>query len=161
MLEAIYHVVEHFSLHLGQIVLLAKLHTPGAIEFYEDAGGLARPVWMDMMSKVIDAEAGGVSPGDQRRRPHGEHGGAAREFEALGLKDVETFIASGNVIFTAPPGSRAALERKIERHLHGVLGYEVKTFLRTEAEVAAIAGYKPFSDAEDSRGAGAERRVPR
>jgi uncharacterized damage-inducible protein DinB len=51
VLEAIYHVVEHFSLHLGQIVLLAKLHAPGAIEFYEDAGGLARPVWMNLMRK--------------------------------------------------------------------------------------------------------------
>jgi uncharacterized protein (DUF1697 family) len=69
------------------------------------------------------------------------------EFEALGLKDVETFIASGNVIFTAPPGNRVALERKIERHLHEALGYEVKTFLRTESEVAAIAVYHPFSDA--------------
>jgi len=51
VLEAVYHVVEHFSLHLGQIILLAKLHTPGAIEFYEDAGGLARPVWMDLIRK--------------------------------------------------------------------------------------------------------------
>jgi uncharacterized damage-inducible protein DinB len=47
VLEAIYHVVEHFSMHLGQIVLLAKLHAPGSIAFYEDAGGLARPVWQD------------------------------------------------------------------------------------------------------------------
>ena len=69
------------------------------------------------------------------------------EFEALGFKDVETFIASGNVIFTAPAGSRAALERKIESHLQAALGYEVKTFLRTESEVAAIAAYRPFSDA--------------
>ena len=45
VLEAIYHVVEHFSLHLGQIVLVAKLHAPGAIKFYEDAGGLAQEVW--------------------------------------------------------------------------------------------------------------------
>ena len=49
VLEAIYHVVEHFSLHLGQIVLLAKLHAPGSIAFYEDAGGLARPIWKDMI----------------------------------------------------------------------------------------------------------------
>jgi uncharacterized damage-inducible protein DinB len=47
VLEAIYHVVEHFSMHLGQIVLLAKLHAPGSIAFYEDAGGLAHPVWQD------------------------------------------------------------------------------------------------------------------
>ena len=69
-------------------------------------------------------------------------------FQSLGLKDVETFIASGNVIFTAPPGKAADLERKIEAQLHKSLGYEVKTFLRTDAEVAAIARYKPFKDAQ-------------
>ena len=41
--SAIYHVVEHFSTHVGQIILLAKLHAPGEIRFYEDRGGLARP----------------------------------------------------------------------------------------------------------------------
>lgn len=45
VLEAVYHVVEHFSMHLGQIILIAKLHAPGAVQFYEDAGGLARPTW--------------------------------------------------------------------------------------------------------------------
>jgi len=45
VLEAVYHVVEHFSGHVGQIVLIAKAHSPGAVKFYEDAGGLARPVW--------------------------------------------------------------------------------------------------------------------
>jgi uncharacterized damage-inducible protein DinB len=45
VLAAIFHVVEHFSYHLGQIVLVAKLRAPGAIKFYEDAGGLATPVW--------------------------------------------------------------------------------------------------------------------
>jgi uncharacterized damage-inducible protein DinB len=43
--EAVYHVVEHFSGHVGQIVLVAKLHSPGAIRFYDDAGGLANPIW--------------------------------------------------------------------------------------------------------------------
>ena len=45
VLAAIFHVVEHFSHHLGQIVLIAKVLAPGAIKFYEDAGGLATPVW--------------------------------------------------------------------------------------------------------------------
>jgi uncharacterized damage-inducible protein DinB len=45
VLDAVYHVVEHFSLHTGQIILLTKLHAPGRIRFYEDAGGLAVPVW--------------------------------------------------------------------------------------------------------------------
>lgn len=47
VLDAVYHVVEHFSLHLGQIILIAKVHAPGMVRFYEDAGGLARPLWPD------------------------------------------------------------------------------------------------------------------
>ena len=45
VLEAVYHVTEHFAMHAGQIILVAKMHTPGAVKFYEDAGGLARPLW--------------------------------------------------------------------------------------------------------------------
>jgi uncharacterized damage-inducible protein DinB len=43
VLDAVYHVVEHFSLHTGQIILLTKQYAPGAVQFYEDAGGLAIP----------------------------------------------------------------------------------------------------------------------
>ena len=45
VLEAIYQVVQHFALHLGQIILVTKAQVPGAIKFYEDAGGAARPIW--------------------------------------------------------------------------------------------------------------------
>lgn len=45
VLGAVYHVVEHFSTHTGQIVLLAKMYAPGTVRFYEDAGGLAVPLW--------------------------------------------------------------------------------------------------------------------
>ncbi len=45
VIGAIYHVVEHFAMHTGQIVLLTKMYAPGKIRFYEDAGGLARPTW--------------------------------------------------------------------------------------------------------------------
>ncbi len=47
--EAILTVVQHFSQHLGQVVWIAKLHAPGAIHFFEDAGGLARPLWLGMV----------------------------------------------------------------------------------------------------------------
>ena len=47
VLDAVYHVVEHFALHTGQIVLLTKAVAPGRIQFYEDAGGLAIPKWHD------------------------------------------------------------------------------------------------------------------
>lgn len=48
VLEVVYHVVEHFSMHMGQIILVAKLHAPGTVRFYEDAGGLARPLWPEL-----------------------------------------------------------------------------------------------------------------
>jgi uncharacterized protein (DUF1697 family) len=69
-------------------------------------------------------------------------------FEALGFTGVETFIASGNVIFTSSSKDQRALEKKIEARLRTALGYEVTTFIRSDAEVAAIAGYKPFTEAQ-------------
>lgn len=45
VLTAIYHVVEHFAMHTGQIVMIAKAHAPGAIRFYDDTDGRARPLW--------------------------------------------------------------------------------------------------------------------
>ena len=69
-------------------------------------------------------------------------------FEALGFSNVETFIASGNVVFDSPARSTKALERKIEASLLKSLGYAVSTFIRSTAELAAIARYQPFADAE-------------
>ena len=51
VLDAVFHVVEHFSGHLGQIILLAKLRAPGALTFYEDGGGLATPVWEEKIRR--------------------------------------------------------------------------------------------------------------
>ena len=71
-----------------------------------------------------------------------------RLFGALGFAKVETFIASGNVIFDSSSRSTRTLEKKIETHLRETLGYEVATFIRSPAELSAIAGYKPFPAAE-------------
>lgn len=71
-------------------------------------------------------------------------------FQEAGFTDVETFIASGNVIFTAPAQDGRALERRIEGVLKDALGFEVETFLRTPAELDAIAGYRPFGDEGDT-----------
>jgi uncharacterized damage-inducible protein DinB len=44
--SALYHVVEHFSGHVGQIILIAKWLVPDAVRFYDDTGGLARPTFL-------------------------------------------------------------------------------------------------------------------
>lgn len=64
-------------------------------------------------------------------------------FGSLGLANVETFIASGNVVFETATKSKP-LEKKIAQTLRDALGYEVVTFVRTDAEIAAIAAYRPF-----------------
>jgi uncharacterized protein (DUF1697 family) len=69
-------------------------------------------------------------------------------FESLGLSNVETFIASGNVVFESKAGNTKMLEKKIETCLNESVGYEVATFIRTDAEVAEIAKYKPFPQSQ-------------
>jgi len=43
--RAIYHVVEHFGMHTGQILYIAKLRSGADLGFYKDAGGLATEEW--------------------------------------------------------------------------------------------------------------------
>ena len=63
-------------------------------------------------------------------------------FEALGLTDVETFIASGNVIFRSRSAKPAALEKSIERELRKSLGFDVSTLIRTTPELSSIASFE-------------------
>jgi uncharacterized protein (DUF1697 family) len=69
-------------------------------------------------------------------------------FESLGFSKVETFIASGNIVFETKRKNAQVLEREIENRLREALGFEVATFIRTDAELAAVASYKPFSQSE-------------
>jgi uncharacterized protein (DUF1697 family) len=68
-------------------------------------------------------------------------------FEALGFENVETHIASGNVVFDSAARNAAGLEAKIAKHLESGLGYPVATFLRTTKELAAVAAFDPFPGA--------------
>jgi len=70
-----------------------------------------------------------------------------RHFEALKLRNVATFIASGNVIFDAPAAAGddfSALEGRIEKLLAKALGFEAPTFIRTLAELEAILARPVF-----------------
>ena len=74
-----------------------------------------------------------------------------RLFESLAFSSVETFIASGNIVFETTTKNAQVLERKIENELHKALGYEVATFIRTGAELAGIANYTPFQQSDLDR----------
>jgi uncharacterized protein (DUF1697 family) len=62
---------------------------------------------------------------------------------ALGLSEVTTFIASGNVCFGAE-GDPRELSRRIEAELLAWLGYPVATMVRTWEELEALVASNPF-----------------
>jgi uncharacterized protein (DUF1697 family) len=68
-------------------------------------------------------------------------------FEDAGFANVETFIASGNVIFEAGSRKADAIERAIEKMLRAALGYEVATFIRTCDELQKVAAHTAFGAA--------------
>jgi uncharacterized protein (DUF1697 family) len=70
------------------------------------------------------------------------------QLAGAGLVDVETFIASGNVLFHSPAKSAALLETRIEAVLREALGYHVATFVRTMSELAAIGERRPFNGSD-------------
>ena len=71
-----------------------------------------------------------------------------RHFEAEGFTQVDSFIASGNVIFDTKAKAGPALEARIETALKKALGYDVPAFVRSPAEVIAAAARPVFADAD-------------
>ncbi|CAG1013256.1 MAG: DUF1697 domain-containing protein [Anaerolinea sp.] len=76
-----------------------------------------------------------------------------RLFEGLAFTQVETFIASGNVIFDSSSEDIPALQQTIERALQAALGYEVATFLRSPLSLQKIVSYRPFPNLDTTNGA--------
>lgn len=68
-----------------------------------------------------------------------------KQFTKLGFGNVETFIASGNVLFDAPGTKPRELEERISEELERLLGYAVATFVRTPADLASVVGHEPFA----------------
>lgn len=71
-----------------------------------------------------------------------------RTFESLGLADVATVGASGNVLFTGK-GAPAALRRKLEEALARRLGKPATVVLRTSGEMKAVVRSAPFGRSDD------------
>ena len=78
-----------------------------------------------------------------------------RLFESLALKNVTTFIQSGNVTFETAGKNADALARRIGDALQESLGNEVPVFLRTLSEIQDLVKLDPFkaitADAGDKK----------
>jgi uncharacterized protein (DUF1697 family) len=71
--------------------------------------------------------------------------------EEMGLADVTTYIASGNVLFRAPRQNREELAARLESELSRRFGVELKVVLLTEAQLRGVVEGAPggFGAASD------------
>lgn len=66
-------------------------------------------------------------------------------YESLGLKDVRTYVQSGNVVFRTAGRNEAALARKLEEAIESKFGFRAEVLLRTTAEMRGVIGKNPFA----------------
>ncbi len=59
-------------------------------------------------------------------------------FEQLGYEHVQTYINSGNVIFTAPAGSQPVLAERLEQAIEEAFGLHVKVLVKNLSEMQAL-----------------------
>ena len=69
---------------------------------------------------------------------------------AAGLRDVRTYIQSGNVVFSTSLGAPAA-KKKLEALLAAHLGKPCQVLIRTQAELESVVARNPFPEAEPNR----------
>jgi uncharacterized protein (DUF1697 family) len=69
-------------------------------------------------------------------------------FESFGLKNVQTYIQSGNVIFESEEKEAFALAAQIERQMEKAFGKKIQLFVRTIRQVVAIVKACPFDPKE-------------
>lgn len=69
-------------------------------------------------------------------------------FQDIGLKDVSSVLASGNIIFSSDD-SAENLKTKLEKKLSEYFDYEAFLFIRNEAEIKAILNSSPFDSLPD------------
>jgi uncharacterized protein (DUF1697 family) len=67
-----------------------------------------------------------------------------KAFESLGFMNVKTLLASGNVVFQAPPVSASVLSKQIEEKLKKTFRFEISVLIRSIKELQRLDGTKPF-----------------
>ncbi len=89
----------------------------------------------------------GINVGKSRRISMAD---LKQAFEALGLRHVETYIQSGNVIFESDDVYETddILRNKIEKQIETSFGFEAIVVLRTAAELEKLIEECPFSAEE-------------
>jgi len=76
--------------------------------------------------------------------------GLSSLFKEAGFHDAETYIQSGNVVFTdTESGSETGLKEKIEKAIRKKFAYDIPVINRTLEELKAILSRNPFANEEN------------
>jgi uncharacterized protein (DUF1697 family) len=71
-------------------------------------------------------------------------------FESLGFRDVQTVIASGNLVFETDSRDVSALEAQIEEAWPEQLGFRSTTIIRTRKQMQDLVARNPFGHRGDT-----------
>jgi uncharacterized protein (DUF1697 family) len=71
-------------------------------------------------------------------------------FEALGFKNVSTYIQSGNVLFSADKSAQTTLTRQVENALSKTFNYKSRVVVRSYKEMKNIVAHAPKGFGTDS-----------
>ena len=67
-------------------------------------------------------------------------------YASLGLRDAQTYVQSGNVIFRTEGRDLVRLRRRIEDGIEGSFGFRSDVILRTPAELRDVIARSPFAE---------------
>ena len=70
-------------------------------------------------------------------------------YESLGLKDPQTYVASGNVVFQTKERDLARLTARIEAAIEKTFGFSSDVLLRTAPEMKDVIARNPFAKRRD------------
>jgi uncharacterized protein (DUF1697 family) len=70
--------------------------------------------------------------------------------ESAGFTNVQTLLASGNVIFESNITDRAKIESKLQETWPAKLGFNSMTIVRSQAQLQALVDADPYKGAEHS-----------
>ena len=66
-------------------------------------------------------------------------------YESLGLRDAQTYVQSGNVVFRTQGRDLASLSKRIEDGIERAFGFRPSVILRTVADLRDVIAKNPFA----------------
>ncbi len=72
-------------------------------------------------------------------------------YTSIGLHDVQTYIQSGNVVFSTNIADASMIAKRVEKELRSRLGWDVAVFIRSSSELTRIIDRNPLAGKDQSR----------